>query len=90
MGAFTPVPLGNFAIGVNAVLPTGGFARSSSCTSVRDFQKTTSLAYVTQEGFARLQETVVTLADEEGFPAHANAIRVRMARLDAAKKARAT
>jgi histidinol dehydrogenase len=79
MGEATPIPLGNFAIGVNAVLPTGGFARSSSCTSIRDFQKSTSLAYVTREGFRRLQGSVMTLADEEGFPAHANAVRRRVA-----------
>ena len=75
IGEATPVPLGNFAIGVNAVLPTGGFARSYSATSLRDFQKRTSLAYVSREGFARLADTVITLADIEGFPAHAAAVR---------------
>jgi histidinol dehydrogenase len=80
LGENTPIPLGNFAIGVNAVLPTGGFARSSSCTSIHDFQKRTSIAYCTRQGFDRLQKTVVTLADEEGFPAHANAVRQRTKR----------
>jgi histidinol dehydrogenase len=80
IGDATPVPLGNFAIGVNAVLPTGGFARSYSATSLRDFQKRTSLAYVSREGFARLADTVTTLADLEGFPAHAAAVRRRQQR----------
>ncbi len=80
IGEATPVPLGNFAIGVNAVLPTGGFARSYSATSLHDFQKRTSLAYVTREGFARLADTVTTLADIEGFPAHAAAVRRRQMR----------
>ena len=80
IGEATPVPLGNFAIGVNAVLPTGGFARSYSATSLHDFQKRTSLAYVSRAGFARLAGTVTTLADTEGFPAHAAAVRRRQMR----------
>jgi histidinol dehydrogenase len=80
LGENTPIPLGNFAIGVNAVLPTGGFARGYSCTTLHDFQKRTSIAYVTRDGFHRLAPTVVTLADAEGFPAHANAVRTRMQR----------
>jgi histidinol dehydrogenase len=80
IGEATPIPLGNFAIGVNAVLPTGGFARSQSATSIRDFEKRTSLAMVSREGFGRLHRTVTTLADAEGFPAHAAAVRVRARR----------
>jgi histidinol dehydrogenase len=78
LGENATFSLGNFAIGVNAVLPTGGFARSYSATSIRDFQKSTSLAYVTRKGFASLALTVIALAEEEGFPAHAAAVKVRM------------
>ena len=77
IGRNTPIPLGNFAIGVNAILPTGRWARSWSATSVRDFQKTISLAYVTPNGFDGLQKTVRTLADWEGFPAHEAAVAAR-------------
>ncbi len=77
IGETTPIVLGNFGIGVNAVLPTGGHARTNSCTSVWSFLKRTSLAYASPEGYARLKEPVVTLADYEGFPGHAGVLRHR-------------
>jgi histidinol dehydrogenase len=77
LGSYTPSSAATYAIGINAVLPTGGFARSYSAVSVFDFLKRSTLAYLTPAGFARLQETVTTLADYENFPAHALAIRER-------------
>jgi histidinol dehydrogenase len=82
MGAYTPSSMATYAIGVNAVLPTGGFARSYSAVSVFDFLKRSTLAYLTPEGFNRLKETTKTLADYEEFPAHAMAIRERENLLD--------
>jgi histidinol dehydrogenase len=77
LGNYTPSSAATYAIGVNAVLPTGGFARSYSAVSVFDFLKRSTLAYLTEEGFAGVKETVTTLADYEDFPAHALAIRER-------------
>jgi len=77
LGSYTPFCTGNYSIGTNAVLPTGGFAHTYSCTSVYDFLKRTGLAYLTQEGYASLSETTRRLADFEGFPAHANAVTER-------------
>jgi histidinol dehydrogenase len=77
IGEHTPIAMGNFGIGVNAILPTGGHARTHSATSIWDFLKRTSLAYNTVEGFHSLKEAVVTLADYEGFPAHANTVTQR-------------
>jgi histidinol dehydrogenase len=74
IGPYTPIPTGNFSIGINAILPTGGFAHSYSCTSVYDFLKRTSIGYLTAEGYASLSETTRCLAEFEGFPAHANAV----------------
>ena len=79
LGAYTPSSAATYAIGVNAVLPTGGFARSYSAVSVFDFLKRSTLAYLTAEGFAAVKETVKILADYEDFPAHALAIREREA-----------
>ena len=79
IGENTPSSFGNYGIGVNHVLPTGGKAHSYSCTSVWDFLKRTSLAKVTDEGFKTLKEPVTTLTDYEGFPAHGNVIRERQA-----------
>jgi histidinol dehydrogenase len=74
IGPYTPYCTGNYAVGTNAILPTGGFAHTFSCTSVYDFLKRTGLAYVTEEGYPSLGETVRRLAEFEGFPAHANAV----------------
>jgi len=74
IGPYTPFCIGNYSAGTNAVLPTGGFAHTYSCTSVYDFLKRTGLAYVTEEGYGPLSETTRRLAEFEGFPAHANAV----------------
>jgi histidinol dehydrogenase len=79
LGPHTPSSAATYAIGVNAVLPTGGFARSYSAVSVFDFLKRSTLAYLTPEGLEHVKETVTTLADYEDFPAHALAIRERSA-----------
>ncbi len=77
LGQHTPFSLANYAIGANAVLPTGGKARTSSPLSVRDFLKYSSVAYLTARGYESLSDAAITLADYEGFAAHAKALRER-------------
>jgi histidinol dehydrogenase len=77
LGENTPIAVGNYCLGVNAILPTGRFARSFSCTSLDSFLKKVSLAHCTKEGFERLRKTTAVLAEYEGFPAHARAARDR-------------
>lgn len=73
LGEHSSIPFGNFAIGVNAILPTGGTARSYSCVGVHDFLKRSSFAYVSPEGAREIGPIAVRLASYEGFPAHADA-----------------
>jgi histidinol dehydrogenase len=77
LGPYTPIPVSNYCLGVNAILPTGGFARSYSAVSVFDFLKRAGIGYLTPEGFAKLKHTTQTLATYEGFAAHAMAIQER-------------
>lgn len=70
IGEYTPSSLGNYGIGVNHVLPTGGWAHTYSCTSVWDFLKRTSISKVTKEGFDALKQPVITMTQYENFPAH--------------------
>jgi histidinol dehydrogenase len=77
IGEATPMVLGNYGIGVNAVLPTGGQARAHSALSVWSFLKRTSIACLAPTGFDRMAQPVAKLADYEGFPAHAQTIRSR-------------
>ena len=80
IGENTPSSLGNYSLGVNHVLPTGGMAHSYSCTSVWDYLKRTSLAKVTAEGLNALTPSTLAMADYEGFPAHGNVLRDRKIR----------
>ncbi len=77
IGENSPSSLGNFGIGVNHVLPTGGMAHSYSCTSVWDYLKRTSLAKVTAQGLNALSPSVLAMADYEQFPAHGDVLRKR-------------
>ena len=74
LGEHTPATLGNFVIGPNHVLPTGGWARTGSALSVFDFMKRTSIAYVTSAAYPELARHARALATYEGFEAHANAV----------------
>jgi len=77
LGKYTPITIGNFSLGVNAILPTGGFAKTYSCVTVYDFLKRSSIGYLTQEGYLRIAETARRFAEYEGFAAHAAAISQR-------------
>lgn len=77
LGELTPIPTANYCLGLNAILPTGGFARTFSSVSVWDFLKRSGVGYLSREGYERLQGITARLADYEGFPAHALAIRKR-------------
>ncbi len=74
IGEYTPSSLGNYGIGVNHVLPTGGWAHTYSCTSVWDFLKRTSISRCDSQGFTGLKDSVLTMTDYEGFPAHGEAL----------------
>ena len=81
LGPYTPITLGNFSLGVNAILPTGGFAKTFSCVTVFDFLKRSSIGYATSEGYEKLAEVARKFAEYEGFPSHANAIKKRKEKL---------
>jgi len=78
LGPDTPFTLANFSMGPNAVLPTGGFAKTFSPVSVRDFCKYSSVGYVTPQGYEDLKESAALVAEYEGFPAHAMALTDRV------------
>ena len=77
IGQHTPFSAANFVIGCPASLPTNGFARVTSGVTVDAFLKRTAVARADEEALRRLAPSVIALADVEGFPAHANAIRIR-------------
>ena len=77
MGPYAPVPVGDYASGTNHVLPTGQCARMFSGLSVDDFIKKPTFQYLSKDGLASLKDTVITLAEAEGLPIHARAVKAR-------------
>lgn len=74
LGPHSPVTLGNYLLGPNAVLPTGGAARTASPLSVFDYMKRSSVGYVTKSGYGELAQHARALAEYEGFSGHARAV----------------
>ena len=77
LGPYAPVPVGDYASGTNHVLPTGQCARMFSGLSVDDFIKKPTFQYLSREGLEGLKDVVISLAEAEGLPVHARAIRER-------------
>ncbi|MBS7623367.1 histidinol dehydrogenase [Candidatus Bathyarchaeota archaeon] len=77
LGKYSPVAVGDYSAGTNHVLPTGGYARTYSGLSVRDFIKTIGYVRCSKTGLRRLARETATLAEIEGFQAHSNSIKVR-------------
>ena len=77
VGPWTPVAVGDYGVGPNHVLPTGGAARFASPLSVRDFQRRQSVVTLTRGGLVRITEDVVRVALAEGFRGHAQSVLAR-------------
>jgi histidinol dehydrogenase len=77
VGSWAPVAVGDYGVGPNHVLPTGGTARFASALSVRDFQRRQSVVTMSRAGLARVAEGVVRVAMAEGFRGHAQSVLTR-------------
>ncbi|MBB1030531.1 histidinol dehydrogenase [Dietzia sp. SLG310A2-38A2] len=77
VGAYSPVPLGDYAAGSNHVLPTSGTARHSSGLSVQTFLRGIHVIDYDRAALKEIAPTVVALADAERLPAHGEAVRAR-------------
>ncbi len=80
IGNYSPESAGDYASGTNHTLPTGGWARSYSGVGLESFMRKQTYQELTREGIAELAPTVIAMADAEGLDAHANAIKVRIAK----------
>jgi histidinol dehydrogenase len=77
LGHHTPVAVGDYYYGPNHVLPTNGTATFSSPLGVYDFVKRTSFMGVTSEYLKEHGKNIETMANFEGFSAHALSVKVR-------------
>lgn len=77
LGKYSPITAGNFIVGPNAILPTGGYGKIYSGVSVDTFIKKSTYEYLTKKGLKKLRKDIKTLAEFEGFPAHNSSVEVR-------------
>lgn len=77
LGHYSTEPLGDYILGPNHVLPTSRSARFSSPLGVYDFVKRSSVIYVSKEGFERVANHAINMANSEGLEAHALSVKIR-------------
>jgi histidinol dehydrogenase len=82
IGPWAPASLGDYVAGPNHVLPTNRTARFSSALRADDFRRHIHVVSVTPDALRVLGPPVITLADVEGLPAHADSVRRRLSALD--------
>ncbi len=77
LGAFAPVPLGDYYAGPSHVLPTGGVARFFGPLSANDFLKASSVVRYDADALTEDADDVIAFAKREGLTAHAKAVEIR-------------
>jgi histidinol dehydrogenase len=78
LGLYNPVATGDYASGVNHILPTGTWAKKSSAVGVWTFMKRVQYSEVSRAGLLRLQPIVDSIADVEGLDAHRRSVDIRL------------
>jgi histidinol dehydrogenase len=77
VGAFTPVPFGDYGVASNHVLPTAGTARFASGLRAADFVKVMSVVEMDDVAARTLAPEVSAIARTEGLVGHARAVEFR-------------
>lgn len=77
LGPYSAQPAGDYAVGTNHVLPTGGFAKMFAPLSVESFGRKLQVQQLTRAGLEALREVTTTLARFEGLPGHGEAVEAR-------------
>jgi len=77
VGPWTPVSVGDYGIGPNHTLPTGGAARFAGGLRTADFLVPVNWVELDRDGLAAAAPVVDALAAAEDLPAHARAVEVR-------------
>jgi histidinol dehydrogenase len=78
LGEYSPVAAGDYGSGTNHVLPTGAGGRMYSGLSTESFLKKPTVQKITYDGLKNLSETIIPIAEYEGFYAHADSVKIRL------------
>ncbi|MFO8173159.1 MAG: histidinol dehydrogenase [Longimicrobiales bacterium] len=77
LGESAAVAYGDYLTGANHVLPTGGLARSFSSLSTLHFLRMFTWQEISPEAASEMADAVERMAEAEGLPGHAEAVRAR-------------
>jgi histidinol dehydrogenase len=77
VGANAATAFGDYVVGSNHVLPTGGAARYAGALSVATFRRRMARIFVPDEAVGPLARAGAAIADAEGFPLHGRSMEVR-------------
>lgn len=77
LGYYNPVATGDYATGINHVLPSCGWARQTSAVGVWTFMKRVQYSSLTKAGLDRLLPIVQTISTVEGLDAHRRSVEIR-------------
>ena len=78
LGHDTPFSAANYGIGITAVLPTNGFARSFSGVTCRDMITYSTIGSLDRGALEGLWPMIRAIGEYEGLPCHVEAARVRV------------
>ena len=78
LGANTPESVGDYNSGTNHVLPTYGYARSTSGVSVASFVRLVTVQELSTAGLQNIGLETIAMARAEQLDAHANAVQLRL------------
>jgi histidinol dehydrogenase len=77
LGPHTPVAMGDYYIGTNHVLPTGGAGRFTAGLSVDRFMKRKSVVKISKGFLDKYGDQAIRLSEIEGLFAHGESIKAR-------------
>lgn len=81
LGNWTSKSSGDYATGANHVLPTGGMAKMYPPLGVDAYGKWMQIQKCTKAGLRQIKDTIETVAQVEGLPAHKNSVSIRFSKL---------
>ncbi|WP_092983466.1 histidinol dehydrogenase [Robiginitalea myxolifaciens] len=83
LGNYSPESAGDYASGTNHTLPTNGFAKQYSGVNLASFTKQITYQRISPTGLATIGPAIVEMAEAEGLSAHGEAVRLRLADIEA-------
>lgn len=78
LGPWSPESVGDYASGINHVLPTYGNVKTFSGLSLVDFQKRIMVQELTKNGLKKISSTIKILSTFEKLDAHYKAVSIRL------------